>query len=329
MDDLRQRIAEFVKTAPDMESLSEYLVDVAQKISPTRFAVTPITLKKAIKQLFEENKDNYMLALKDPVFGSLSDFFSLTTGLHVIAGAVGHGKTLWAMQWAKQAAMAGQKVLFVSLEMSPQDLGARTLTEFTDFTLNSLLTKDYSETEKLAVQSFIDGEELNWLDNILVETLGDFDFFKIQPRLWDRVMRYQPKLVIVDYAQMIYDSREKTNLQSLVLSKIARELKLFADNTQSAVLLLSQLNREAMKAAKSRNWEQLGYVPMSNDYVKESGGIVEAADSVQLVCIPERIENCPESLKRTFQVVVDKSRRIGHLGTVHIPLNTYRMRFGD
>lgn len=326
MSFVRENIKKAIDQAESDEELGKYLARVAKVLNKSRYKVQTKTLAEEMRALLENRAPRFTIELQDRCFRGLTDFFCLTPGLHVIGAPSAHGKTLWAMEWAKACANAGEKVLMVSLEMSGSDLGARTLSSASNLPLSKLVKGDLPDGAREALKSLTE-EMCSFGENIHIDTLGEYDWVKIEPRMSDLMMRLKPKLVIVDYAQMIYDSGEKDYRASKVLGEVARDLKLFADNTQSAVLLLSQINRDGFRDIRGAKLAEIGHVPLSNEFIKESGGIVEAADSVQMVCIPSRLPRCPLDLLDKFQVTVDKSRRLGELGTVLIEFDTTKMRF--
>lgn len=326
MDELRkQKVIHAIKTSPSDEELSNYLLNVSRALKPTRYEPATITPLEAMNQILEEKESPFALKLSSP-FESLSAFFFLTTGLHVIAAMSGHGKTFWSMEWAKEAARQGHNVLLVSLEMTPKDLSARLLSQLSDLPLLKIIQRDFTDIQKLALQDLIHAEDVSYLKRIHMETFGDYDWIKIYPRLWERMTQLKPKLIIVDYIQMISNSEEDDRL-SKVLGDIARELKLFADSNESAALLLSQLNRESFKEARNARLQEGEFLPLSLSHVKESGGIVEAADSVQMICIPQRLDRCPQHLLGKFQISIQKSRRLGLLGTKLFNFDPETMKF--
>lgn len=329
MNDLiKQKIIASIQSSQSEEQLANYFYRVAEKLRKPKFQDETKTMKEAMLSILENKAPRLSIKLSSPVFSKLSDFFWLTSGLHIIAAPSGHGKTFWATEWAKEAAKKGAQVLFVSLEMSADDLAARSLAELTSVPLSQVIQNEFTDVQRGVIRELLEEGQQDYFKNIHIESVGDYDWNKIYPKLWDRMIKLQPKLIIVDYAQMIFDSEERDSRMSQMLSDIARQLKLFADKTDSAVLLLSQMNREALKESKNtKKWEDFGSVPLSHEHVKESGGIVEAADSVQIVCVPARFHECPESFIKTFQVTVDKSRRIGKLKTVLFPFNSDQMKF--
>jgi len=325
--EFKSKLLKAIDSAPDDKRLAEYLLKVSKYLNPTRYVDSTITMQDSIKKLMDDIAPRFTIELKNKQVGSLSEFYYLTSGLHVIGAPSGHGKTFWAMKWAEDAAKQDNEVLVLSLEMNHSDLASRTISEITDLPLIKIVRRDLNQTQKILIKDLADSDEYKYFKKIHIDTFGDYDWVKIYPRLIDRMVRLKPKLVIIDYVQMISNSETDDLRSSKILNDIARELKLFADQTDAAVLLLSQLNREAIKEIKSSKLNRVEFIPLSHDNIKESGGIVEAADSVQMVCIPGRLDLCPDHLKNTFQVSITKSRRIGLLGTKLFPFDYKTMKF--
>lgn len=324
---IRQKILQRVQSIQDEKELLTYFEKVIHTLSPAKYSDDTMTLKAAMHSVLVEKKTRFNLKLQDPLFKDLKDIFWLTSGLHVIAAPSGHGKTFWAQMWAKETAAQGHAVLFLSLEMNAEDLGARTLAEISHLPIQKFVENDLEEMQVKLLQNMLEQQEYGFYEKIHIDKFGSLDWNLIYPRLWDRMMILKPKLIIIDYIQMIEDSEERDSRTSALLSNIARELKLFADKTETAVLLLSQMNRQALVQTKKADWEKIGFVPLTHEFIKESGGIVEAADSVQIVCIPERFLECPESFRDRFQLSIDKSRRIGKLKTLLFRFHSETMTF--
>lgn len=323
----RQRIVRALDKAPSDNELAKYLFQVANRLTDRAVLERTLSMREGIESFLDESKPLKLIELQDGIFSDLSEFFFLTPGLHIVSAPSGHGKTLWGMEWATQTAMDGGEALWVSLEMTPKDMASRIVASVSGLPLIDIVRDGLGSAQKDVLRGVIDQNQHEYLRRIHVDHMGNYDWVKIYPRLWDRMLKLKPRLVIVDYVQMIYDSNETDSRQSKVLGDVARDLKLLADTTGCAVILISQTNRSIGLEIRKSKWTDLGYVPMSNEFVKESGGIVEAADSVQMICIPERFSGCPLEFKNYFQVLVDKSRRLGPLGVVKIPFDTEKMKF--
>lgn len=323
--EVTKQIIKAVETAPSREALAEYLGDMSRYLRPKEYSGKTSTLKEAMLKLISEI-DSRSVEIRSR-HRDLDQFFFLTPGLHVIAAPSGHGKTLWAMEWAESAARSGLKVFVASLEMTPKDLGARKITGLIDLPLKEIIQQRFSDVQKIMLKEIVESDAMAFSENIVIGTFDSLDWVKLYPSFTEMLIKIRPSLIILDYVQMIYDTGESDSRMSQRMANIARELKVFADSSGIAVLMLSQMNREVLKVCDPKVVQKVGHVPMNNSYIKESGGIVEAADSVQLVCIPSRFLNFPPEVANQFQVTVDKSRRLGQLGTAMLPFDQEKMQF--
>jgi len=319
MEWLKNKILESVSKTTDEAALAQYLLRAGGEIIKRNTPGSILNAQECASLALEQGSTSFAIKTRFDVL----KWFYLSDGLHVIAAPSGHGKTMWAMQWAQEAAKQGMFTAFVSLEMTHKDIGARLLSEHSTLPLQQIARGDLSDVQRILLQEIAAANE-QW-KLIQVDKFDSLDWIKIEPRLFEHILKIRPRLVIVDFVQMIYDSSADEGRTSQQLANIARRLKNFADQNNCAVLLLSQMNREAIKEINRGRWTDL--VPLSSSSVKESGGIVEAADSVQLVCIPERFEGCPDALRGKFQVLVDKNRKFGELGVSFIPFDISCGRF--
>lgn len=121
-------------------------------------------------------------------------------------------------------------------------------------------------------------------------------------------------VVVVDYLQLM---RGDGDNRHQVLGAIAAGLKAAAKEYQVAVVLLSQLNREADKTS----------APPRLDHLRESGGIEEAADIVGLLWREHRSKPRPDN-KHDAQVEFAKNKN-GATGTVRLWFDGQTQRFCD
>lgn len=122
------------------------------------------------------------------------------------------------------------------------------------------------------------------------------------------------QLVIVDYLQLMEGSGDNRHQQ---LGAIAAGLKRLAKELRCAVLLLSQLNREADKTDK----------PPRLDHLRESGGIEEAADIVALLWREARAKPRHDN-KHDAQLELAKNKN-GATDTVRLWFDGATQRFED
>lgn len=121
-------------------------------------------------------------------------------------------------------------------------------------------------------------------------------------------------LVVLDYLQLM-DGDGETRSQEL--ADLARGLKRLAKELRCAVLLLSQLNREADKLEG----------PPRLDHLAESGGIEQAADIIGLLWREARRKPTPTN-KHDAQVEIVKQKN-GPTDTVRLWFDGATQRFAD
>lgn len=194
-----------------------------------------------------------------------------------IAARPGGGKTTLGLNFGIKAASDNMKVLFVSTEMSEDDLRDRLLSMHSGVSLNKIR---------------INIEDLNQFDfDKLNEAGKDLENFYVyyKPRLkifdFDRAVKAFCKshgidLVIVDYLQNL-DANGFTTLEKL--NNIASEFPKIADENNVHIIALAQSNRESEKHKD---------LPRMSD-IKGSSAIEQASDSIYMMHRNEdEAENC-------------------------------------
>lgn len=121
-------------------------------------------------------------------------------------------------------------------------------------------------------------------------------------------------LVVVDYLQLMEDEGET---RSNELARIVRGLKNMAKRLNCAVMLLSQLSREADKTN----------APPRLDHLAESGAIEQAADVIGLLWRESRRNPKPDNQNKA-QIEFAKNKN-GATDTVQLWFDGRTQRFGD
>ena len=194
------------------------------------------------------------------------------TDVIVIASRPAMGKTALACTIALNAALGGRPVIFFSLEMSAEQIGARFLAMESGVPASRQRRGplDAEEMEKL-VQARLALEELPlWIDERAALSL---------PRLRISCENFRRRvgdsaegLVVVDYIQLMSDGmtrRESNRVQEI--SVVTQGLKAIAKSLSLPVLALSQLSRAVELRQDKR--------PVLSD-LRESGSIEQDADQV-------------------------------------------------
>lgn len=223
----------------------------------------------------------------------------LKTGFYVIGGRPGMGKTTAALNIAERIAGNGKRVLFLSLEMSLEQIVSKRLAILSGISYNALYTgrlgnDDFrliSEPRQRMLESRFDtitdgvtsAQELA----VLLRTQKDID------------------VVFVDYMGILEpaeDDRQKPLREQM--TNISKALKAMAKRNNIPVIALSQLNRDSAKALNKR--------PNLAD-LRETGAIEQDADGVILIYRPGYYD--PEADQSVIELIVAKNRHDG-TGTV-------------
>lgn len=212
--------------------------------------------------------------------------------LYTLTAGTGTGKTNLILQIADQIAQQGHYVHFYNLEMATRELIARSVSRHT--ALNALAGKaemgnaksamdimtgskwkEYTNTEKeLIAKSVNDYGE--YCDNIrFFEYVGYVDTQDVRRNVeYHIATKGRPPVVIIDYLQMLSIGvalRNKGMTERQCIDTAMLDLKQISRDYQTAVIIISAINRESSK----RNEE------IELESAKESGTI-EYTSGVQL-----------------------------------------------
>lgn len=194
----------------------------------------------------------------------------------ILAARPGMGKTAVALSYSIGAAMNGHGVLYVSLEMSKAELGARMAA---DVCFDGERGVPYG---KIVDQS-VRGDDIRKLVQardiikdlpIHVADASTLSVHRLNVMVRRYARRFAAKgerldLVVVDYLQLLSGDKGKSAYETV--SQISRALKAIAKEHDVAVLALAQLSREVEKRTDRR--------PQLSD-LRDSGQIEQDADTV-------------------------------------------------
>jgi replicative DNA helicase len=184
--------------------------------------------------------------------------------LGIIAGRPGEGKTALATQIAAGVA-SYTPTLFCTLEMSPEELGLRIISQASGIPTFALEDPENRMTREQIerVSALKDSFDIEFCENTTVEDLR-------ATALSHKAKRRELKLIVVDYLQLMTVKRPSGNRVQDV-SEISRGLKLLAKELDVTIIALSQFAREAAKG------------PPQLHHLRESGSIEQDADWVLFV----------------------------------------------
>ena len=257
------------------------------------------------------------------LLSGIYDLDALTGGfkpkkLYVAAGRSGMGKTQFAVALAAQALKKSEPVVFFSAEMDRDELMCRILA------WESGLDSKKIEEGSLASESEFTqlSESVNILSGCplyLDDTPGSsLTPIRIRSGIRRAIAIYgQPKLVILDYLQLLGDESSKTNRVS-ELDKIANGCKAIAKEFNVPFVALAQINR----SVESRNDKR----PLISD-LRESGAIEQSADVI-LMLYREDYYNIDTPEQGICEVIVNKHRG-GATGMVKTLFDPKTSRFNS
>ena len=204
----------------------------------------------------------------------------LYPGLYVLGAISSLGKTTLALQIADQIAQSGHGVLIFSLEMSRNELMAKTLSRLTfmkDMELNGVpqnakttrgvLRGKFYGFENDIFMSALEEYEAYGKNIHISEGIGDIGVSEIAGKVRE-YMKFndgEPPVVVIDYLQILapYDIRatDKQNTDKAVL-----ELKRLSRDCQIPVIAVSSFNRESyLQPVSMASFKESGAIEYSSD----------------------------------------------------------------
>jgi replicative DNA helicase len=248
--------------------------------------------------------------------------------LIVLGGRPGMGKTAAGLTFAVNAANAGKKVLFFSLEMSRDELMQRVFSRLSRQAVHSGEVRDHEALERAA-------EEAAKLP-LFIDDAAGITALDIAARASTFQRKNGLDLVVIDYLGLIKatDTRAQKVHQ---VEEVTQALKGLAKSLKIPVLLLCQLSRPQKGDERKR--------PGLSD-LRDSGAIEQDADVVMFVYREEYYAQKDaeqehanpnrqaaaladaEAVKNNAEIIVAKQRQ-GILDTVFCKFSGERQYFHD
>jgi replicative DNA helicase len=188
--------------------------------------------------------------------------------LIIIAGRPSMGKTALGLSLAINASKLNYPVCLFSLEMSENELATRFLSSASGYT-NVEIRNAKIDFEKLVKSS----NDVALLP-IYIDDTAAIELFELRSKVKKMIIRYDIKLVIVDYLGLI---KQDAGSREQEVSIISRGLKAIAKEFNIPVIAMAQLNRKVEDRADRR--------PRLAD-LRDSGSIEQDADIVCFVYRP-------------------------------------------
>ncbi len=239
-NDIKSTVDQDIEDKDDMSSICERILDFLENDKETGL--------------------KFGVPLLDDVIGGLFKG-ELTT----IAARSGVGKTALALQIMLNCASQGKKVLFISREMSNEQIVMRNISKKTGISAKSLKYKNLKEIDwkKIVMRNiskktgisakslkYKNLKEIDWKN--IIDVMHEFskdnliyinDRISTISQLKRRIRQIKPDLVIVDYLQLLTVEQNLQNREREVAT-LSRELKNITLDFHIPVIQLSQLNDE-------------------------------------------------------------------------------------
>lgn len=247
----------------------------------------------------------------DALMGGLRD-----RELMFLAGRPGNGKTAMALNMAMTCAQAGVPVLFVSMEMSDQELVNRLFPKLGEVTSDSLRLygpslKELGEMERV-------NEEVFAGLPLLLDFTPPLSLEQLRSRVFRAVKREECKVLFVDYVNLMLMGQQKGETLDAAIGRVANGLKSLSMQADIPIVCLAQMNRKVEGRGKDS-------VPMMAD-LRDSGNLEQAADIVLFVHRPDLIDSRAE--RRVGELHLRKSRN-GAIGEVKFRFNVALTRISS
>lgn len=231
--------------------------------------------------------------------------------LVILAARPAMGKTSMAQTFALSAAKKGKTVLFFSLEMGIEELGARMNCMISKVPLEKLLNPrmmDSGEWDRM-MKAQNDLAKLN----LFIDEKSGLTPTQIMARARQIQGQYGLDLIIVDYLQIINGGGRENRVQEI--SYISSSLKAMAKDLNVPVIALSQLSRLVEQRADKR--------PMMSDL--RDGGTIEQDADIIITLYRDKYYN-PESRDDITEFDIKKFRN-GKTKCVNLKFVPDEMRF--
>jgi len=221
--------------------------------------------------------------------------------LYIVAARPAMGKTTYATNILVNAARAGAKCYFSSLEMPKKQLVQRMIASTGEIPLNELKNGDAVGDQEYSSKFTVALDVVIKL-NISIDDQAGVDVADLISRCRAKKRKEGLDLVVIDYLQLLNDRTASNRFDAV--SSVSRKIKGLAKELNVPVICLSQLSRAVENRPDKR--------PMLSD-LRESGQIEQDADVIQFLYRDE-VYNDNNHTKGICEIITSKFRD-GEIGT--------------
>lgn len=278
------------------------------------------TLSHESMSMYERRKENLLDGRKTGILTGIDKLDNALLGLKggqlvILAARPAMGKTAFALNIARTAAMSGHPTVIFSLEMSGVSLSDRMLIAHGDFNAAAFRKGALTDTEEANLSQSVDclGEL-----PITVDDTSGLQIQQISSVAKNLQRKGKCELVIIDYLQLVRIKSENRNYsREQEVAETTKFAKGMAKSLNVPVVLLSQLSRKCE--------ERQDKTPILSD-LRESGSIEQDADIVLMLHRPAYYDRSEE---QGMGIVRVAKNRDGRTGDVKFHHNKTLTRFTD
>ena len=288
-----------------LDGAQQHIMELSKQGTKDNF----IHLKEAVNTVFEKIQSTNLS--EDKLLGTPTgypDLDKMTSGfqpgdLIILAARPSMGKTTLALNFAQFLSIQKKESVAVfSCEMPSEQLAMRLLCseakiDSTRIRSSSLADHEYKDLN-MAFGKLSEAP-------IYIDDTPNLSPIELKAKFRRLQTRAKPKLIIIDYLQLLRGSKKRSESRYHEVSEIVRDIKAFAEESDTAVIALSQLSRDIEKRQDKR--------PMLSD-LRESGEIEQTADLIMFIHRDDDVEQT--SLDFSPVNLVIAKHRNGPTGTV-------------
>ena len=298
-----ERALEDYKKSGNIESIKS--IDFKDTESKKRIISIRDATEAGLEKLkkVKEKKDEKSIKFSNNFFFLQLILKGLEAGeLIIIAARPGVGKTGFSLALLNDISKHKKKNLFISLEMTREELTERMLIAKTGIT-RSVFYSQSGFTDEKYEELVKAAHELNKQPISIIDETPP-SFLEIKELIKEEHKRNGLDIVFIDYLGLIGSYSEGDNFDTrTTISKISREAKLLAMELKIPIILLQQVNRNA--AAGSR--EDSSFKELVLTDLRDSGSLEQDANKVFLLWNkkPENEEEKNNILNSKYKVILN------------------------
>jgi len=278
----------------DLIAYTQLLIDESQ----TSSAKDPKSIIKVTNQVVDTILEG--IERGDKITGRQTGWSSLDRilggynrgDLIVLAGRPGMGKTALALTLTKVFAEVGGKALFLSLEMSNEQLAKRYISLIGDIANWKIRNGSLKQHEISYLCNIANTQTIQFF----IDDDADCTIQQIKSKAKIHKSRHGLELLVIDYLQLVKGTKQNREQE---IAEISRTLKLLAKELQITIIVLAQLSRKCEERADKR--------PMLSD-IRESGSVEQDADVIMFPFRPAYYEQGEKPQIEDSELIIAKNR---------------------